>query len=60
MPAWNMKTQDMKDIVKDAYEHLKSTPSTSETEGLRQSLRGLIFVVSELVSREDERVRKGM
>lgn len=53
----NMKIQDMKDIVKDAYELLKSA---DKNDKMRQSVYCLTLVVSELVAREDERVRKGM
>lgn len=50
-----MKVQDMKDLVKEANELRKLAPDGPNN----RAIYALILVVSELVAREDERVRAG-
>lgn len=52
-----MTIDDMKKLVKEAHELSQST--SYDQNQIERTFRRLIFVVSELVAREDERVRNG-
>lgn len=52
-----MQIGDMKRMVREAYDRLKTPPFDAAVA--REVLMLLVYVVSELVAREDERVRAG-